>query len=167
MLLAVSRVNESVPLFLVEGIKRRLGDLRERKVAVLGLAFKGDTDDERDSLSHKLIRLLERELADVAVHDPLVATPTPRFDDAVSRRRRRRRGDEPLRVLGPRGARRDRARLAAATASSSTRGTRSAPPRCSPTPRAGHARFDLGRLIDRRTNRSPQLNLTVASLLRR
>jgi UDP-N-acetyl-D-mannosaminuronic acid dehydrogenase len=85
MLLAVSRVNESVPLFLVEGIKRRLGDLRERKIAVLGLAFKGDTDDERDSLSHKLIRLLERELADVAVHDPVVATPTVAFDDAVAR----------------------------------------------------------------------------------
>jgi len=84
MLLAVSRVNESVPLFLVEGIKRRLGDLRERKVAVLGLAFKGDTDDERDSLSHKLIRLLERELADVAVHDPVVATPTAGFDEAVT-----------------------------------------------------------------------------------
>jgi UDP-N-acetyl-D-mannosaminuronic acid dehydrogenase len=84
MLLAVSRVNESVPLFLVEGIKRRLGDLRERKVAVLGLAFKGDTDDERDSLSHKLIRLLERELADVAVHDPVVATPTSSFDDAIA-----------------------------------------------------------------------------------
>jgi UDP-N-acetyl-D-mannosaminuronic acid dehydrogenase len=83
MLLAVSRVNESVPLFLVEGIKRRLGDLRDRKVAVLGLAFKGDTDDERDSLSHKLIRLLERELADVAVHDPVVATPTASFDEAV------------------------------------------------------------------------------------
>jgi UDP-N-acetyl-D-mannosaminuronic acid dehydrogenase len=83
MLLAVSRVNESVPLFLVEGIKRRLGDLRDRKVAVLGLAFKGDTDDARDSLSHKLIRLLERELADVAVHDPVVATPTATFDDAV------------------------------------------------------------------------------------
>jgi UDP-N-acetyl-D-mannosaminuronic acid dehydrogenase len=84
MLLAVSRVNESVPLFLVEGIRRRLGDLRERKVAVLGLAFKSDTDDERDSLSHKLIRLLERELADVAVHDPLVRTPTQTLEDAVS-----------------------------------------------------------------------------------
>jgi UDP-N-acetyl-D-mannosaminuronic acid dehydrogenase len=85
MLLAVSRVNESVPLFLVEGIKRRLGELRERKVAVLGLAFKGDTDDERDSLSHKLIRLLERELADVEVHDPVVATtPTAGFQEAVS-----------------------------------------------------------------------------------
>ncbi|MGH2969149.1 MAG: UDP binding domain-containing protein [Solirubrobacteraceae bacterium] len=85
MLLAVSRVHESVPLFLVDGVKRRLGGtLRERKVAVLGLAFKRDTDDERDSLAHKLIRLLERELADVAVHDPVVATPTAGFEEAVA-----------------------------------------------------------------------------------
>ncbi|HEY6781329.1 MAG TPA: nucleotide sugar dehydrogenase, partial [Thermoleophilaceae bacterium] len=84
MLLAVSRVHETVPLFLVDGIKRRLGgSLRDRKVAVLGLAFKRDTDDERDSLAHKLLRLLERELADVAVHDPVVATPTSGFDEAV------------------------------------------------------------------------------------
>jgi UDP-N-acetyl-D-mannosaminuronic acid dehydrogenase len=83
MLLAVSRVNESVPLFLIEGAKRRVGPLGGRKVAVLGLAFKADTDDERDSLAHKLIRLLERELADVAVHDPLVATPTVSLEDAL------------------------------------------------------------------------------------
>jgi UDP-N-acetyl-D-mannosaminuronic acid dehydrogenase len=83
MLLAVSRVNESVPLFLVEGVSRRLGSLAHRKVAVLGLAFKADTDDERDSLAHKLIRLLERELADVAVHDPHVSTPTASFEDAL------------------------------------------------------------------------------------
>ncbi len=83
MLLAVSRVNESVPLFLVEGIKRRMGHLSSRKVAVLGLTFKRDTDDERDSLSPKLIRLLERELADVAVCDPHVSTPTQPLADAV------------------------------------------------------------------------------------
>jgi UDP-N-acetyl-D-mannosaminuronic acid dehydrogenase len=120
MLLAVSRVNESVPLFLVEGIKRRLGPrdseytpdatdasrvatdasrgatdasrgaagtslgaLAGRKVAVLGLAFKADTDDERDSLAHKLIRLLERELADVVAHDPYVPTPTVSLEEAV------------------------------------------------------------------------------------
>jgi UDP-N-acetyl-D-mannosaminuronic acid dehydrogenase len=83
MLLAVSRVNESVPLFLVEGMKRRLGSLTGRKIAVLGLAFKGNTDDERDSLAYKLVRLLERELADVAVHDPRVATPTPPFEETV------------------------------------------------------------------------------------
>jgi UDP-N-acetyl-D-mannosaminuronic acid dehydrogenase len=84
MLLAVSRVNESVPLFLVEGVKRRLGSLSSRKVAVLGLTFKRDTDDERDSLSPKLIRLLERELADVAVCDPHARTPTQSLQEAVS-----------------------------------------------------------------------------------
>ncbi len=86
MLLAVSRVNESVPLFMVDGLKRRLGgerSLRERKVAVLGLSFKRDSDDERDSLSFKLIRLLERELADVVVHDPVVASPTASIEEAV------------------------------------------------------------------------------------
>ena len=91
MLLAVSRVNESVPLFLVQGLKRRLGSLAGKKIAVLGLAFKADTDDERDSLAHKLIRLLERELADVADPRPArrrrrrspsrtrCSTPTPSF----------------------------------------------------------------------------------------
>src|SRR5258708_28007730 len=83
MLLAVSRVNEAVPHFLVEGIKRRVGELSSRKVAVLGLTFKRDTDDERDSLSPKLIRLLERELADVAVCDPHAATPTLPLAEAV------------------------------------------------------------------------------------
>ena len=83
MLLAVSRVNEAVPLFLVEGIKRRVGALHSRKVAVLGLTFKRDTDDERDSLSPKLIRLLERELADVAVCDPHAPSPTQPLAQAV------------------------------------------------------------------------------------
>jgi UDP-N-acetyl-D-mannosaminuronic acid dehydrogenase len=83
MLLAVSRVNESVPLFLVRGLSRRIGSLDGRRVCVLGLAFKADTDDERDSLSHKLVRLLERELAEVTVHDPLVATATPSLAEAL------------------------------------------------------------------------------------
>jgi UDP-N-acetyl-D-mannosaminuronic acid dehydrogenase len=83
MLLAVSRVHESVPLFLVEGVQRRIGNLASRKVAVLGLTFKRDTDDERDSLAPKLIRLLERELADVAVCDPHAPSPTQPLEQAV------------------------------------------------------------------------------------
>jgi UDP-N-acetyl-D-mannosaminuronic acid dehydrogenase len=70
-------------LFLVEGVKRRAGSLSSRKVAVLGLTFKRDTDDERDSLSPKLIRLLERELADVAVCDPHARSPTQPLGDTV------------------------------------------------------------------------------------
>jgi UDP-N-acetyl-D-mannosaminuronic acid dehydrogenase len=83
MLLAVSRVHEAVPLFLVEGAKRRLGGLANRKVGVLGLTFKRNTDDERDSLAPKLIRLLERELADVMVCDPHAASPTHGLPETV------------------------------------------------------------------------------------
>jgi UDP-N-acetyl-D-mannosaminuronic acid dehydrogenase len=73
MLLAVSRVHETVPVFLVKGLKSRLGgSLRDLKVAVLGLTFKRDSDDVRDSLSYKVVRMLERELAHVARHDPHV-----------------------------------------------------------------------------------------------
>jgi UDP-N-acetyl-D-mannosaminuronic acid dehydrogenase len=85
MLLAVSRVHESVPLFLVEGLKRRLGgSLRDRKVAVLGLTFKRDSDDARDSLSYKLIRLLERELAHVSRHDPFVPAESEPLESALA-----------------------------------------------------------------------------------
>ena len=74
-----------MPLFLVEGLKRRLGgSLRDRKVAVLGLTFKRDTDDARDSLSYKLIRLLERELAHVSRHDPYVPAESEPLESALS-----------------------------------------------------------------------------------
>ena len=84
MLLAVSRVNESVPLFVVQGVRRRLGTLNGKKVAVLGLTFKRDSDDDRDSLSYKLIRFLERELADIAVHDPFLPQQSEPYEDAVA-----------------------------------------------------------------------------------
>ena len=85
MLLAVSRVHETVPRFLVEGLKRRLGgSLRDRKVAVLGLTFKRDSDDVRDSLSFKVIRLLERELAHVSRHDPHVREGSEPLDSALA-----------------------------------------------------------------------------------
>src|ERR687888_2439053 len=85
MLLAVSRVHETVPLFLVEGLRRRLGgSLRDRKVAVLGLSYKRDSDDVRDSLSLKLVRLLERELAHVARHDPHVPDESEPLESALA-----------------------------------------------------------------------------------
>jgi UDP-N-acetyl-D-mannosaminuronic acid dehydrogenase len=84
MLLAVSRVHESMPRFIVDGLKRRLGSLRDRKIAVLGLTFKRDSDDARDSLAYKLIRLLERELAHVSRHDPHVPDESEPIETALA-----------------------------------------------------------------------------------
>jgi UDP-N-acetyl-D-mannosaminuronic acid dehydrogenase len=84
MLLAVSRVHESMPRFIVDGLRRRLGSLRDRKIAVLGLTFKRDSDDARDSLAYKLIRLLERELAHVARHDPHVPDESEPLETALA-----------------------------------------------------------------------------------
>jgi UDP-N-acetyl-D-mannosaminuronic acid dehydrogenase len=84
MLLAVSRVHETVPVFLVKGLKSRLGgSLRDLKVAVLGLTFKRDSDDIRDSLSFKLVRMLERELAHVTRHDPHVPAESEPLEAAL------------------------------------------------------------------------------------
>jgi len=84
MLLAVSRVHESVPVFLVKGLKSRLGgSLRDLKVAVLGLTFKRDSDDPRDSLSFKVVRMLERELARVARHDSHLPGETESLDSVL------------------------------------------------------------------------------------
>jgi UDP-N-acetyl-D-mannosaminuronic acid dehydrogenase len=84
MLLAVSRVHETMPRFIVDGLRRRLGSLRDRKVAVLGLTFKRDSDDMRDSLSYKLIRLLERDLAHVSRHDPHVPAESEPLETALA-----------------------------------------------------------------------------------
>ena len=50
---------------------------------MLGLTFKRDSDDLRDSLAEKLIRLLERELAHVARHDPHVPDQSEPLDTAL------------------------------------------------------------------------------------
>jgi UDP-N-acetyl-D-mannosaminuronic acid dehydrogenase len=85
MLPATSRVHESVPLFLIEGLKRRLGvSLRDRNIVVLGLTFNRNSDEVRDSLSFKLIRLLERELAHVSRHDPHVPDESEPLDAALT-----------------------------------------------------------------------------------
>lgn len=64
------RVNyHLLPTFLVEEINQRK-PLAGKKVAVLGMTFKRNVDDERDSLSHQLVKLLEKEGAKVHTHDP-------------------------------------------------------------------------------------------------
>ncbi|MEA2645280.1 MAG: UDP-N-acetyl-D-mannosaminuronic acid dehydrogenase [Chloroflexota bacterium] len=65
------KINESVPLFLVTSLKAH-GELRNKKAVIMGAAFKADSDDPRQSLSFKVQKALERERANVVMHDPHV-----------------------------------------------------------------------------------------------
>lgn len=69
---AAWRINENVPGFLIEKLGKEVGSLAEKKVALLGLAFKRDIDDTRNSLSLKLQQYLIKEGAEVYAHDPYI-----------------------------------------------------------------------------------------------
>jgi len=65
------KINESIPLFLINKIKNRR-KLEDKKTVILGLAFKAEIDDIRESLAFKVKKALERERAKVYLHDPYV-----------------------------------------------------------------------------------------------
>lgn len=64
-------INEGLPLYLVDRVERRF-DLAGMTVGILGMAFKGESDDIRSSLSYKLKRILKFKAARVLCTDPYV-----------------------------------------------------------------------------------------------
>jgi UDPglucose 6-dehydrogenase len=74
LLQAVIDVNGRRPEELVAAIQRHLPSLDGARVTVLGLAFKPDTDDVRESPAMPIIERLLAESAVVRVHDPVVTT---------------------------------------------------------------------------------------------
>lgn len=65
------KVNEALPLFLIRKLRERI-KLKNKRVAILGLAFKPEIDDIRESLSFKIRKALLREHAVTILHDPYV-----------------------------------------------------------------------------------------------
>lgn len=72
---AAMMVNEGLPNFIVEGLKKKY-DLSKTKVGILGMAFKADIDDIRDSLSYKLGKILRFYGAEVLYSDEFARDPT-------------------------------------------------------------------------------------------
>lgn len=72
---AAMLVNEGLPAFLVRHLKAR-HDLSKLRVGVLGMAFKAESDDPRESLSYKLRKILEYEAAAVLCTDVYIDDPS-------------------------------------------------------------------------------------------
>ncbi|HEV2759130.1 MAG TPA: nucleotide sugar dehydrogenase [Acidimicrobiales bacterium] len=70
---AAMMVNEGLPLYVVHRLEQRF-DLPAMTVGILGMGFKAESDDARDSLSYKLKRILRFKAAGVLTTDPHVTS---------------------------------------------------------------------------------------------
>lgn len=70
LLNAVFKVNEEQPQRLLDMARKKIGSFKGKKIAVLGMAFKGGTDDTRDSPAFSVIEGLLKEGANVTAYDP-------------------------------------------------------------------------------------------------
>lgn len=71
LLKSVITINERQPVRMVKILKNKLGKLSGKKIAILGLAFKNDTDDVRESRSIPVIKELLDNGAKVSAYDPM------------------------------------------------------------------------------------------------
>ncbi len=79
-------INEGLPLYLVDRLKQRY-DLESMAVGILGMAFKGGSDDIRSSLAYKLKRILAFTTDAVYCTDPYVTVDSSLMplDDVVAK----------------------------------------------------------------------------------
>ena len=71
---AAMMINEGLPNFIVDDLRKRY-DLRKKNIGILGMAFKADIDDIRDSLSYKLGKILRFHGANVFYSDEFAKEP--------------------------------------------------------------------------------------------
>ncbi len=86
LLNAVIEVNELQKRRVVQKLLGHLGSLVDRRVALLGLAFKPDTDDMREASSLVLAARLQGEGAEVVAYDPVAAEAARDLLDGVELR---------------------------------------------------------------------------------
>jgi len=70
---AAMLINEGLPNFIIQRLKDKYG-LKDKKVGILGMAYKANNDDRRESLSYKLKKILEIDAkkvlcSDVYIHE--------------------------------------------------------------------------------------------------
>jgi len=85
LVLTARKVNDDQPQWVVEMIREALGVLQDRQVAVLGLAYKPDVDDLRESPAIQVAQRLVRAGARVIAYEPFKSqVQLPRLESATS-----------------------------------------------------------------------------------
>jgi UDP-N-acetyl-D-mannosaminuronic acid dehydrogenase len=73
---AAREVNDSQPEYIVDFIRRKTGDLTGKQITALGLAYKANVDDLRESPAIQVVQLLKNSGAHVTVFEPFKASYT-------------------------------------------------------------------------------------------
>jgi len=74
LLEAVEEINSNQPYRAIEFAKELLGDLKGKRIAILGLSFKPGTDDMREAVSIRIINELLKESANIVTYDPVATS---------------------------------------------------------------------------------------------
>lgn len=70
LLTEVENINKQAKRDIVRKAKKMVGDLMGAKIAILGLAFKANTDDMREAPAIDIVELMRREGAEITAYDP-------------------------------------------------------------------------------------------------
>ncbi len=70
LLQAVIEINKYQRKYVVHKLEEILGDLKGKRIGILGLAFKPDTDDMRESPAADIIKYLDQKGANISAYDP-------------------------------------------------------------------------------------------------
>lgn len=65
-------INEGLPGFVMKKIIEFNSNISEKKIGILGMAFKPENDDQRDSLSFKMRKIAKTKAKEVLCHDPYI-----------------------------------------------------------------------------------------------
>ncbi|MEM4346985.1 MAG: nucleotide sugar dehydrogenase [Candidatus Altiarchaeota archaeon] len=80
-------INNSMPQYTVSLLEQKVGNLKGKKIGVLGLAYKANVDDIRESPALKILEILKKKGADVFSFDPLVPekSSVPSLDELLKK----------------------------------------------------------------------------------
>ena len=72
LLESIEKINNDQPYQVIRHFEKKVGNIFNMKIAVLGVSFKGGSDDLRDSPAIKIIHLLKKKGGKLKIWDPIV-----------------------------------------------------------------------------------------------